>query len=359
MSRAAQAVIDLSAIEHNFKLAKSLATAAKAIAIVKADAYGHGAVPVAKRLEPLASAFGVACIEEALELREAGIKAPILLLEGFFTADELPIIAGNNFWTALHSEFQVKVIQEAKLSQPINVWPKLDSGMHRLGLTPVELTSVYQQLQASDNVADIVLMSHMACADELDNQMTKKQLAFFDAAVKGLNSEHSIANSAAILALENTHRQWVRSGLMLYGASPFAVPQDWAEQLKPAMNFTTQVIAVKDVVAYETVGYAASFVCRSKRRIATIAIGYADGYDRHIVNGSPIMVAGQKASIAGRVSMDMVTVDVTGLANVVVGSEVELWGDNLAVEEVAKAADTIAYTLFTGVTKRVPRIYVN
>jgi alanine racemase len=314
---------------------------------------------VTKRLEPIADAFGVACIEEALEIRNSGVKTPILLLEGFFSADELPIISENNFWCALHSVFQVDLIRQAELSVPINVWPKVDSGMHRLGLTADEAVEVYQQLKTLDNVADIVLMSHMACADELDSSMSTQQIAFFDAVAKDMNVEHSLANSPSILSNPDSHRQWIRSGLMMYGASPFGCPQEFADQLKPAMCFSTQVIALKNVADNGAVGYAASYVCEGVRSIATIAIGYADGYDRHIGNGSPIIVAGQRAFIAGRVSMDMVTVDVTGLQDVRIGSEVELWGSQLNVNEVAQCATTIPYTLFTGVTKRVPRKYIN
>lgn len=357
MARAAKATIDLSAILHNFELAKSLAPESKAIAIIKADAYGHGAVAVAKKLQHSASAFGVACIEEALELRAAGIEKPVLLLEGFFSADELPIAAENDFWVAVHSPFQVALIRQANLAKPINVWPKIDSGMHRLGLSAQQAIEAYNELKAMDNVADVVFMSHMACADELDNDMSERQLEYFDSAVAGIDIEHSLANSPSILANQKSHRQWIRAGLMMYGASPFEVPQKFAQQLKPAMTFTTEVIALRDVAVNESVGYAASFVCETPRRIATVAIGYADGYDRHIGNGSPIMVAGQAAKIAGRISMDMVTVDVTGLDDVEIGSPVEMWGNQLNVCEVAQAAATIPYTLFTGVTKRVPRVY--
>ena len=231
--------------------------------------------------------------------------------------------------------------------------------MHRLGLTDDEAIEVYQQLKTLDNVADIVLMSHMACADELDSSMSTQQIAFFDAVAKDMDVEHSLANSPSILSNPDSHRQWIRSGLMMYGASPFDCPQEFADQLKPAMRFSTQVIALKNVADNGTVGYAASYVCEGIRSIATIAIGYADGYDRHIGNGSPIIVAGQRALIAGRVSMDMVTVDVTGLQDVSIGSEVELWGTQLNVNEVAQCAATIPYTLFTGVTKRVPRKYIN
>ena len=359
MARAAQAVIDLAAIRYNFKVARSLAKNARAIAIIKADAYGHGALAVAETLAPYADAFGVACIEEALELRQGGISAPILLLEGFFSADELPIIAENNFWTALHSMYQLEMIREAKLSQPIHVWPKMDSGMHRLGLNAQELRDVYQQLNEMDNVSEVVLMSHMACADDLEGGMSKRQIAAYDLATLDLQAKQSLANSAAILSDNTSHRDWLRVGLMIYGASPFAVPHAVADQLKPAMCFVTQVIAIREVAAGETVGYGASFNCVTARLIATIAIGYADGYDRHIVSGSAVLVAGQSAKIAGRISMDMVTVDITGLEGIEVGSDVELWGAQLPVAEVAKAASTIAYTLFTGVTKRVPRKYLN
>ncbi|NQZ32872.1 MAG: alanine racemase [Oceanospirillaceae bacterium] len=359
MARAAQAIIDLSAIEYNFKLAKSQAKNAKAMAVIKADAYGHGAVAVANKLAPWVDAFGVACIEEALELREAGVSNPVLLLEGFFSADELPIIAENNFWTALHSTYQLDWLKNASLSQPINIWLKMDSGMHRLGLNSREFIDAYHQLQDMDNVAEIVLMTHMACADDLNSEMSTAQITLFDQACAGLNAEQSLANSPSILSNQASHRQWLRVGLMMYGASPFDVAHPIADKLKPAMHFTTQVIALRSVSNSEAVGYAASFVCETPKMIATIAIGYADGYDRHIVNDSPIMVAGQRAMIAGRISMDMVTVDVTGLKGVKIGSDVELWGDALKVTEVAKAASTIPYTLFTGVTKRVPRKYVN
>ncbi|MGB1237018.1 MAG: alanine racemase [Pseudomonadales bacterium] len=359
MARAAQAVINLAAIEHNFKLAQSLAPTAKAMAIVKADAYGHGAVAVAKKLEGTADAFGVACIEEAVELREAGIKAPVLLLEGFFSADELPLIAEMGFWTALHSVHQVEMIRDAKLAKPIHVWPKIDSGMHRLGLNAQEAVEVYHQLSAMACVEKIVMMSHMACADELDNPMSQQQIAFFDSAVSGLGVEHSLANSPSILSLENARRDWMRCGLMIYGATPFPQAHPVADKLKPAMSFTTEVIAIREVPEGECVGYAASFKCDKVRKIGTIAIGYADGYDRHIGNGSPILVNGQRTIVAGRVSMDMVTVDLTDIEGAQLGSLVELWGENLSVCEVAEAASTIPYTLFTGVSKRVPRKYIN
>lgn len=359
MARAAQAIIDLSAIEYNFTLAKSQAENAKAMAIIKADAYGHGAVPVAKKLASCVDAFGVACIEEAMELRAAGVSNSILLLEGFFSADELPVIAENNFWTALHSTYQLEWIQNAELSQPINIWLKMDSGMHRLGFDSQDFIEAYHQLKEMENVAEIVLMSHMACADDLDNDMSAAQIALFDQVSTGLSAEHSLANSPSILSNPASYRQWLRVGLMMYGASPFEVAHPIADKLKPAMSFTTKIIALREVSNSEAVGYAASYVCETPKVIATIAIGYADGYDRHIVNGSPVIVAGQLAKIAGRISMDMVTVDVTGLSDVKIGSNVELWGDALAVNEVAKAASTIPYTLFTGVTKRVPRVYLN
>lgn len=357
MGRAAKAIIDLSAILHNYHLAKNLAGGVPAVAVVKADAYGHGAPAVTKAMEPEVDAFGVACIEEAIEIRAAGVTKPILLLEGFFTADELPIIAEQNFWTALHRQEQIDMIEAAQLSNPINVWLKMDSGMHRLGMSPESYREAYDRLMNLPQVDQIILMTHLACADELGNEHTQAQVAAFDQAVEGISAPHSVANSPATLGWPELHRDYIRPGLMLYGASPFESPQDNADQLKAAMTLESEVIAIRELEAGESVGYGAHFVCDKPSRIATVAMGYADGYSRHAGTGTPVMVNGQRASIAGRVSMDMCAVDVTGLSGVDVGSRVEFWGDLLNVNEVADHCGTIPYTLFTGVTKRVPRIY--
>lgn len=358
MGRATRAIIDLSAICQNYRLAKSLAPLSNAVAVIKADAYGHGAVRVALAMESEVPAFGVACIEEAIELRDAGVQKPILLLEGFFTADELSVIAEKNFWTAIHSQQQIRVLQEAKLAAPVNVWLKLDSGMHRLGFESSEYRQAYECLRACGNVADVVFMSHLSCADELDKPHTRQQAALFDQTVSGLAAQHSIANSPATLGWPELHRDWIRPGLMLYGASPFEHAHANADQLVAAMTLESEVIAIHDLSAGEAVGYAASFVCDKNTRVGTVAIGYGDGYSRYAGTGTPVMVHGQRTRIIGRVSMDMCAVDLTGLADIEVGSRVELWGRQLSINEVARHCGTIPYTLFTGVTKRVPRYYL-
>lgn len=358
MGRATRAIIDLSAISHNYHLAKTLASHSNAVAVIKADAYGHGAVRVALAMESEVPAFGVACIEEALELREGGVKKPILLLEGFFTADELSLIAENDFWTAIHRMEQVAMLEGAQMAAPVNVWLKLDSGMHRLGVDAKDYRLAYDRLKACNNVADVVLMSHLACADELDKPYTLQQAELFDQTVAGLGAKQSIANSPATLAWPMLHRDWIRPGLMLYGASPFEEAHVNADRLMAAMTLESEVIAIHDLQAGDAVGYAASYVCDKDTRVGTVAIGYGDGYSRSAGTGTPVIVNGQRARIIGRVSMDMCAVDLTGLTDVDVGSKVELWGRQLSVNEVARHCGTIPYTLFTGVTKRVPRHYI-
>lgn len=358
MGRATRAIIDLSAICQNYRLAKSLTAGADAVAVIKADAYGHGAVRVALSMEPEVPAFGVACIEEAIEIRDAGVQKPILLLEGFFTADELSTIAEKNFWTAVHRVEQITMLEEAQLVAPVKVWLKLDTGMHRLGVDAPDYRQAYERLRACENVSDIVLMSHLACADELDKPHTLKQAALFDQTVEGIFAPHSIANSPATLAWPALHRDWIRPGLMLYGASPFEESQPNADKLLAAMTLESEVIAVHDLQAGEAVGYAASYVCEENTRVGTVAIGYGDGYSRYAGTGTPVIVNGQRTKIIGRVSMDMCAIDLTGLADVGVGSKVELWGAQLSINEVARHCGTIPYTLFTGVTRRVPRHYI-
>lgn len=358
MGRATRAIIDLSAICQNYNLAKSLASGSDAVAIIKADAYGHGAIRVALAMEPEVPAFGVACIEEAIEIRDAGVKKPILLLEGFFTADELSTIAEQNFWTAVHRIDQITMLEDAQLVAPVKVWLKLDTGMHRLGIDATDFREAYDRLHACENVSDIVLMSHLACADELDKPHTLQQGALFDQTVRGVSAPHSISNSPATLAWPTMHRDWIRPGLMLYGASPFEASQVNADKLLAAMTLESEVIAVHDLQAGEAVGYAASYVCEENTCVGTVAIGYGDGYSRHAGTGTPVIVNGQRTRIIGRVSMDMCAIDLTGLTNVGVGSKVELWGAQLSVNEVARHCGTIPYTLFTGVTRRVPRHYI-
>ena len=353
--RPAQALIDLAALRHNYQLARQC-SGGKALAVVKADAYGHGAVLCAQALQAEADGFAVACIEEALELRAAGITQPILLLEGFFEASELALIDQHQFWCVVHSLWQLDAIEQARLSRPLQVWLKLDSGMHRVGLFPEQYQAAYRRLQASGKVDKIVLMSHFARADELDCPRTEEQLAVFNAAREGLQAEVSLRNSPAILGWPQVPSDWVRPGIMLYGATPFEQAQALAAQLKPVMTLQSKIIGVRELPAGEPVGYAARFVAERPTRVGVVAMGYADGYPRHAPTGTPVAVDGQLTRIIGRVSMDMLTVDLTDLPQTGLGSRVELWGAQVLASDVAAQAQTIPYQIFCNL-RRVPRLY--
>ncbi len=353
--RPARALIDLEALRHNYRLAREV-SAAKALAVVKADAYGHGAVRCAEALLGEADGFAVACIEEALELRAAGIDAPILLLEGFFEASELSLIEQHSLWCVVHSSWQLEAIEQASLRKPLQVWLKLDSGMHRVGLHPAEYRDAYQRLQASGKVEKIVLMSHFARADELDCPRSAEQVAVFDEARGALQTEVSLRNSPAILGWPDVASDWVRPGIMLYGATPFEQAHELAARLQPVMTLESKIIAVRELPAGEPVGYGARFIAERPTRVGVVAMGYADGYPRHAATGTPVLVGGQLTRLIGRVSMDMLTVDLTDLPQAGLGSPVELWGRNVSASQIAYACGSIPYQLFCNL-KRVPRLY--
>ncbi|MFY0728470.1 alanine racemase [Pseudomonas sp. NFX15] len=353
--RPARALIDLQALRNNYRIAREL-TGARALAVIKADAYGHGAVRCAQALEAEADGFAVACIEEALELRAAGIRAPVLLLEGFFEADELALIVEHDFWCVVHSLWQLEAIEKAALNKPITVWLKLDSGMHRVGLHPADYQAAYQRLQASGKVAKVVLMSHFARADELHEQASNDQVAVFEAARKGLSAEVSLRNSPAVLGWPQIHSDWVRPGIMLYGATPFEEANEVASRLQPVMTLESKVICVRELPAGEPVGYGAKFTTPKPMRIGVVAMGYADGYPRLAPTGTPVLVAGQRSQLIGRVSMDMLCIDLTDVPQAGLGSTVELWGKNIFASDVAIAAGTIPYQIFCNL-RRVPLLY--
>ncbi|GGU49342.1 alanine racemase [Pseudomonas laurentiana] len=353
--RPARALIDLQALRHNYQLAREL-SGAKALAVIKADAYGHGAVRCAQALQAEADGFAVACIEEALALREAGIRAPILLLEGFFEASELALIVQHDLWCVVHSLWQLDAIEKASLSKQITVWLKLDSGMHRVGLHPKDYPSAYQRLQATGKVARIVLMSHFARADELDSNASNDQVAVFQAARQGLSAEISLRNSPAVLGWPQIPSDWVRPGIMLYGSTPFEVPQAEAQRLQPVMTLESKVISVRELPAGEPVGYGARFISQRPTRVGVVAMGYADGYPRLAPTGTPVMVAGKRSQLIGRVSMDMLCIDLTDVPEAGLGSPVELWGKNVLASDVAIQAGTIPYQIFCNL-RRVPLVY--
>jgi len=355
VSRYAKAIIDCEAILANYRLAKSRALGSRALAVVKADAYGHGAIEVAKALAVEADAFAVACIEEALALRDAGIRQPILLLEGFFSEDEVALLAHYQLWTCVHNHWQIQQLAKLPDNARVQVWLKMDSGMHRLGLSPNDFAPAYAKLSRLPQISHVVAMTHLACADERHNPATETQLACFAGHIEGVEQQ-SIANSAAILAWPNAHKHWLRPGLMLYGASPFADTGAKDLGLKPGMQLISEVIALRQIAAGESVGYGGAWQAERSSLIATVAMGYGDGYPRHTKMGTAVAVAGQRAPLVGRVSMDMITLDVTDVEDVCLGSEVEFWGPQIEINDVADSADTIPYTLMTGLTPRIPRL---
>lgn len=354
MYRKTEAHINLDAIRSNFALACSLAPQSKSIAVIKANAYGHGMLRVAEALQDVAPAFAVATIDEALELRKAGISNDLLVLQGVMTSAACRVAASNRLTLVVHAAEQVDGLVEAGVAVP--AWLKIDTGMHRLGLAPGDFAGARKRLLAA-GIDVQVACTHFACADELEADATHQQLASFNAVTSDLDLPRSIANSAGILAWPESHAEWNRPGYMLYGSSPFAVDVETARALQPAMTLRSEIIAIRAVPKGESVGYGARWTADRPSIIGTVAIGYADGYPRHAKNGTPTLVNGKPAPLAGTVSMDAITVDLTDHATARVGDSVELWGPGIPVNAVAAAAGTIGYQLLTGVSSRVPRIY--
>ncbi len=360
MARANQARLNLDALRHNLAHARSLAPTCKVMCVVKANGYGHGALEVSRVLAPLSDALAVACIEEALELRAGGIDAPILLLEGIFEPAELPQAAAHNFWITIDNLQQLTWLEAAELPAPVTCWLKVDTGMHRLGVSPEQAAAAYQRLLACPNRGgELVISTHFASADDLDSDQTHRQLEQFEAITQSLPAPRSAANSPGLLGWPRSHYDWVRPGYMLYGNSPFTAPHPNTEALRPVMTLCASVISLREVAAGESVGYSATWTAQRPSRIATVSIGYGDGYPRLAANGTPVLIRGQRAPLAGRVSMDMITVDVTDLEEVALGDEVVLWGEGLPAGEVARYADTIGYELTTRMPARTPRVTID
>lgn len=351
------ATVDLAALRHNHALAKGCAPGARAFAVVKANAYGHGVREVVTALHDDADGFAVACLEEAAEVRALHQSARILLLEGCFEPLEYQVAAHLGLDVAVQGGEQAEALLAAELERPLNLWLKLDSGMHRLGFSAPDLRDWHARLQGARQVAELNLMSHFACADEQGHPLTAQQLESFLSLADLPFAARSLANSAAILSLPQAHLDWLRPGIMLYGASPFAGRDATALGLQPAMSLTAQLIAIREVPAGETVGYGAAWRAGRPVRIGTVSCGYADGYPRNAPAGTPLAIRGRRVPLAGRVSMDMLTVDLSELPEARTGDPVELWGAGLPVDEVARACGTIGYELLTRVTARVPRRY--
>ncbi len=353
MTRAAEARIKLSALQSNLQRVKSLAPQSRVMAIIKANGYGHGMLRVAHSLVS-ADAFGVACLEEALSLRDAGVTQPILLLEGFYDVPQLELISRHELAIVVHQAFQVDMLEKTPIPNPVHVWLKIDTGMHRLGFAPRQVQQVYQRLQTCRNVArPLRLMSHFAESDDRSADITRSQFDSFNDTVAEFQGERSIANSAAIIAFPQSHVDWVRPGIMLYGISPFTDTTGKDEGLQTVMTLTSRLIALNYFKKGDRIGYGGVWTCPEDMPVGVIAIGYGDGYPRGVSSDTPVLINGQRLPIVGRVSMDMITVDLRNMPDARAGDIVTLWGDGLPVEEIARRAGTIPYELVCRVTQRV------
>ncbi len=353
--RPTTACVNLGAIVNNYRLAGRYAPASSSVAVIKANAYGHGLVDVAKALQSEAPAFAVAFFDEAVQLRDAGISKPILVLQGVNCAADIAEAVARDFWLLLHHQRQIEWVLASKLVAPVKVWLKIETGMHRLGLVPEAIDQVCADLLNSSNVQQgLVLCTQLACADDLANPMTMRQVSTIRSYAQKHNLALSIANSAAILGWPETHADWNRPGYMLYGNSPMG---GGSFGLNPAMTMKSEIIDIKNIPPGGGTGYGLDWVANKQSVVGTVAIGYGDGYPRHAPNGTPVLVNGQGAPLVGRVSMDLISVDLTKLEKVEVGDPVELWGQDLSVNEVAAAAGTIGYEILAGLTGRVPLVY--
>jgi alanine racemase len=352
VTRPTRVRIDLTAVRDNYLYARSV-HGGRALAVIKANAYGHGALACARALASVADGFAVAFIDEARALRDGGVRNPILVLEGAFNAAEMKLAHDLDLWLVVHQQEQIRLLEESSMLGPFDVWLKIDTGMSRAGFRSADVLRAHQRLMSSGKTRSITLMTHFARADEPGEPMTERQIEAFDAATAALEGERSLCNSAGLLLWPQARRDWSRPGLILYGVSPHGqrVPE-----LRPAMTFESSVFAVRTLEPGESVGYGATFTATRPTRVGLVCAGYADGYPQTARSGTPVAVDGQPTTLIGRVSMDMLTVDLTSLLDAGVGSTVELWGPQVPVEEVARAADRSPYELLCSV-KRAPLVY--
>ncbi len=355
MPRPLAAIIDLAALQSNLALAHAAMPQAKTWAVVKANAYGHG---LEFGMQGFANADGLSLIEldAAVRLREWGWHKPIMLLEGLFEAADIAIADQYRLELVVHNEQQIAMLAKAIVHAPFNVHLKINTGMNRLGFAPDQVPAIYQRLQTMPAVATIAFMTHFANAEEQEPVVSvAAQLARFREATAGLQGVLSLANSAATLLHKELTADWIRPGVMLYGGSPGGGSAA-SFDLQPAMTLQSALIAIQLIQAGDAVGYGSQFIAGNSMRVGVVACGYADGYPRHAPTGTPILVDGVRTRVIGRVSMDMITVDLTPVPQADVGSKVILWGTGLPIEEVAAAAGTIGYELMCAITPRVPRV---
>lgn len=352
MTRITRATVDLSALRANLAKARATAPDSRVLAVLKADAYGHGLLEAAGALAD-ADGFAVSCLGEAQPLRRAGYRHRLVLLEGFFDGDEIGAFAADALDPVIHAHWQLDLLAAQPPSQPLDCWIKIDSGMHRLGFQPHELPAVHERLAGLPGVASIRFLTHLACADDRGDDTTEAQLRTFDDAVAAHDGERSVANSAATLGWPAAHADWVRPGIMLYGCSPFADSGE-APELEPALTLEARLIAVQEHAAGARIGYGGSFVCPERMPVGIVSIGYGDGYPRRAPNGTPVLVNGHRCGLAGRVSMDMINIDLRQAPDARPGDRVVLWGTpELRAEEIATYCHTISYELLCQLTNRV------
>ncbi|WP_409075705.1 catabolic alanine racemase DadX [Pantoea sp. C3] len=352
MSRPIVATINQQALRHNLAIVRRAAPHSRVWSVVKANAYGHG---IARIWQSLAETDGFALLnlEEAILLRDQGWNKPILLLEGFFHEQDLPLIDRYRLTTSVHSNWQIKALANAQLSAPIDLYVKVNSGMNRLGFRPEQINGVWQKLRALKNVGDMTLMAHFADAENPEGIIEPMQR--IERAAEGLSAPRSLSNSACTLWHPEAHYDWVRPGIVLYGASPSGDWQDIASSgLQPVMSLTSEIIGVQQLNPGDGVGYGYRYHAQQAQRIGVVACGYADGYPRHAPSGTPVWVDGVVTQVVGAVSMDMITVDLTPCPQAGIGSKVELWGDQVKIDQVAKAAGTVGYELMCALAPRVP-----
>jgi len=352
MSRPIRATISLQALRHNYGAAKRAAPRSKAFAVVKANGYGHGVERVTRALKD-ADGFAIVELDAATAIRERGYAGPILLLEGFFEPSELAAIAKARLAVVVHEDEQLRMLETLR-PEPLDVFFKINTDMNRLGFPPAQARMQLERLKKTGAAKTITLMTHFATADGPEG--VAEAVRRFDEATKGIDLPRSLANSAATFVHPGTHADIVRPGIAIYGAAPFVDRTAESLGLKPAMNLTSQLIAVQNLAPGETIGYGATFRAAKPMRVGVVACGYADGYPRHAPSGTPILVNGVRAKTAGRVSMDMITVDLEGIPGARVGTPVTLWGEGLPVDEVAHAAGTVGYQLVCAVAPRVPMV---
>lgn len=348
MTNAPVAWIHVDAIAHNLGVARQCAPRSKVMAVIKGDAYGHGALEVARSLD--VDALGVARVIEGVALREGGIDLPIVVLEGFIDENELDACRINRLVPTLHSAYQVEVLKNSR-HRDMGIWIKVDSGMHRLGFSPEDFR---RGMTTGDPLNIAGVMSHLANADDKNNPENRDQIEVFNELTRDLDCELSMANSGAILNYSRSHYDWIRPGIMLYGGSPAGVVDT---RLAAAMTLTAPVVSVNRIAAGESIGYGSSWSARRDTRVAVLGIGYADGYPREMPQGTPVIIGGERRPIVGTISMDMTFVELDDQDEVRPGDTAVMWGRELPIDEIAAARDTIAYTLMSGLTPRVERRY--